>query len=238
MNKQQLRQLKKAGRKPVPSLSRHKMIALSTNKPESEAVSVSGSNAATITADELLERAKRTIDSAIISLRPAAEDIAAARDLGATQREIAAAVGMSLGWVNALLKWRRNGYQDSTPFGRPRLVQPLNKSDAQMDIDVSSSNVSASADPIAVAASAGPHSPHLDTPRGPDNPEERNLTETDRARLVKALGLLGSDQAGERENAALAAERLRQGLQLTWDQLIVPAGDSSDVETLLAQTIT
>jgi len=41
--------------------------------------------------------------------------------------------------------------------------------------------------------------------------------------LVKALGLLGSDQAGERANAAVVAEKQRVKLGMTWDELIVRA---------------
>jgi hypothetical protein len=40
---------------------------------------------------------------------------------------------------------------------------------------------------------------------------------------VKLLGLLGSDHAGERENAGrLAHEHIRR-LKLTWDQVIAPS---------------
>jgi hypothetical protein len=43
---------------------------------------------------------------------------------------------------------------------------------------------------------------------------------------VKALGMLGSDQAGERASAALVVEKQRVKLGLTWDELIVPADDA------------
>jgi hypothetical protein len=69
------------------------------------------------TVDELLERARQEIEVGETSLRAAAEDIAAAQAQGATQRRIASAVGKSAAWVNALLKWRRGGYQDVTAFG-------------------------------------------------------------------------------------------------------------------------
>jgi hypothetical protein len=71
-----------------------------------------------MTVTELLSRAKRAIESGeIISLRAAAEDIAAAHEQGATQRQIAEAVGKSAAWVNRLLKWRESGYRDDTAFG-------------------------------------------------------------------------------------------------------------------------
>jgi hypothetical protein len=69
------------------------------------------------TVTELLSRAKHAIEAGETSLRAAADDIAAAQEQGATQRQIAEAVGKSAAWVNRLLKWRESGYQDVTPFG-------------------------------------------------------------------------------------------------------------------------
>jgi transposase len=69
------------------------------------------------TIPELLIQAKRSIESSDASLHNAAECIAAAEAQGASQREIADAVGRSASWVNRLLKWRRGGYRDETPFG-------------------------------------------------------------------------------------------------------------------------
>ncbi|SRR5216683_498362 len=64
----------------------------------------------------LLNRAHLCIIKGEVSFRKAAEYIATAAERGATQRKIAAGVGKSVGWVNALLQWRQGGYQD-TPFG-------------------------------------------------------------------------------------------------------------------------
>jgi hypothetical protein len=47
-----------------------------------------------------------------------------------------------------------------------------------------------------------------------------------RDQLVKILGMLGSEHAGERDNAARKAEELRKEFDLTWDQLIIPANRS------------
>jgi hypothetical protein len=69
-----------------------------------------------ITPDELLARAKAFIDRGEDALRAAAEDIAAARDRGKSQREIAQAVGRSVAWVNRLMRWHRDGFKE-TPFG-------------------------------------------------------------------------------------------------------------------------
>jgi hypothetical protein len=51
-----------------------------------------------------------------LHFRAAAEYLAEARKLGATQRQSAKAIGKSLAWVNRLLKWREGGCKD-TPFG-------------------------------------------------------------------------------------------------------------------------
>jgi hypothetical protein len=76
-----------------------------------------GDSLVMITITELLGRAKRAIETGENSLHDAAEDIAAAQEQGATQRQIAEAVGKSAAWVNRLLKWRQSGYQDDTAFG-------------------------------------------------------------------------------------------------------------------------
>ena len=71
----------------------------------------------TTTKAELFSRAKTAIGAGESSLREAAEALALAQeDFNATQREIAAAVGKSLAWVNRLLQWQREGCQ-GTPFG-------------------------------------------------------------------------------------------------------------------------
>jgi hypothetical protein len=41
-----------------------------------------------------------------------------------------------------------------------------------------------------------------------------------RARLAKVLPLLGSDKAGERDAAALAATRILKAARLSWDDLL------------------
>src|ERR1019366_1110938 len=65
---------------------------------------------------ELLARAKQSIESGVSSFRAAAEYLAAAQELGVSQRQLADEVGKSAGWVNGLLKWRAHGYPDGTPF--------------------------------------------------------------------------------------------------------------------------
>ena len=55
---------------------------------------------------ELLAQARKAIESGETSLREAAETVALAQQQGATQRQIANAVGKSAAWVNRLLQWR------------------------------------------------------------------------------------------------------------------------------------
>jgi hypothetical protein len=67
---------------------------------------------------ELLASAKRAIECGERSLRDAAEALGRAQNNhGATQREMAKAVSISIGWVNRLLKWRQSGYKGASPFG-------------------------------------------------------------------------------------------------------------------------
>jgi hypothetical protein len=48
------------------------------------------------------------------------------------------------------------------------------------------------------------------------------LPQADRTRLVKLLALLGSDHAGERDAAGLAANRLLKQRGLTWEDALSP----------------
>jgi hypothetical protein len=86
--------------------------------------------------DDLLSRAKVSIEAGDNHMRQAAEDIAAAKEQGAKQRQIAEAVGKSVGWVNGLLKWREAGYpgtafaRDKRPHVQPAEQQVAGVSDA------------------------------------------------------------------------------------------------------------
>jgi hypothetical protein len=83
------------------------------------AESAAGSSASnTTTKAKLLKRAKAAIEAGEQSLQEAAEALGLAEeDHSATQREMAEAVGKSASWVNKLLKWRRSGYKEHSPFG-------------------------------------------------------------------------------------------------------------------------
>ena len=72
----------------------------------------------TTTKADLLSRAKAAIEAGDQSLRDAAEALAVAQELhGASQAEMARAIGKSEAWVSYFLQWRRSGYPDESPFG-------------------------------------------------------------------------------------------------------------------------
>ena len=51
------------------------------------------------------------------------------------------------------------------------------------------------------------------------------LSDAERKRIIAILGMLGSDHAGERDNAAQQAEAFRRRHGLTWAELIASAAD-------------
>ena len=205
-----------------------------------------------ITVGELLSRAKRDIESGEKSIRAAAEDIAAAQSLGATQRQIADAIGKSIAWVNRLLQWRRGGYRDETPFGpgskaarqRTKHVQPTEQKTerdedgqdateraraekAKAEAEKAKADAQkAKADAAKAEAEARATREQAKAYRALRRKFGSNLNKVDyrqRERLVKLLGMLGSHHAGERANAAQLVEQHRAVLGLTWDELIIPA---------------
>jgi len=53
------------------------------------------------------------------------------------------------------------------------------------------------------------------------------LSPDDRRKLIGLLGRLGSDSAGERDNAAVAIERIRRDADVSWDDLLGTGAQSS-----------
>jgi hypothetical protein len=51
------------------------------------------------------------------------------------------------------------------------------------------------------------------------------ITEQDRTRLIRLLGMCGSAYAGERDNAILAALRLLRQLGLEWSDVLIRPGE-------------
>jgi hypothetical protein len=175
-----------------------------------------------LTTSELLIRAKNAIQAGEKSLRSAAEDIAAAQAKGATQREIAAAVGKSLGWVNRLLKWRSEGYKNATPFGptsraarQRHRVQATEPTSRKSDVGRSNGDCDEAKGKIAQIVSGR-------------TPKHRAFDANARSRLLRLLGVLGSDLSDERASAALKLERLRSEIGFSWDQQVVPHCSDSD----------
>ena len=172
---------------------------------------------------KLHDKARRAIEAGEHKFREAAECLAEARKQGATQRQSAKAIGRSPAWVNTLLKWRSGGYRE-TPFGpqskakRAAVQAPKRSRRPMTDEEASTQRAQAefqTARAVAVAAMFG-----ADTKRVPKGA---------RKELLKALAMLGSDHAAERASAALIVERQRARLNLTWDDLIVPAEVESEL---------
>ena len=176
-----------------------------------------------MTIAKLHDKARRAVEAGEHKFREAAECLAEARKLGATQRQSANAIGKSPAWVNALLKWRKAGYT-GTPFGpqskakRAAVQAPKQSRRAMTAEEALAQKAQAefqTARAVAVATMFG-----ADTKRIPKRA---------RNELLKALAMLNSDHAAERASAALIVERQRARLNLTWDDLIVPAEVEHDL---------
>jgi hypothetical protein len=146
---------------------------------------------------ELLAKARKAIESGETSLREAAEAVASAQQQGATQRQIASAVGKSAAWVNRLLQWRARGYEDGTAFG-PQARAARQRLRVQATKHYAGPASSLNIRPLAI--------------------EPGRI----RPKLIKALGMLGSEHSGERASAAYVVEALRHTLGRGWDEIIVP----------------
>jgi hypothetical protein len=171
----------------------------------------------------LHDKARRAVDAGEHKFREAAECLAAARKLGATQRQSAKAINKSAGWVNGLLRWRKAGYK-GTPFGpqskaqRAR-VQSVKQSRRPMTTEEALA-MRARAEAVTAMFGVG----------------TKRIPAAARAELLKALRMLSSDHAAERASAALIAERQRARLNLTWDDLLVPAEVDENKSTLRVAT--
>jgi hypothetical protein len=162
---------------------------------------------------KLHDKARRAIAAGEGSFRQAAEYLAEARKQGATQRQSAKAISKSPAWVNTLLKWRSGGYRE-TPFGpqskaKRTAVQSPKQSRRPMTAEEALAQKAQAefqtARAVAVATMFG-----ADTKRIPA---------AARKELLKALAMLASS----RDTAAVLVERQRARLNLTWDDLLVPA---------------
>jgi len=123
-----------------------KTPSVSPSKPETATVPIGTTKA------EVLSNAKVAIEGGE-SRRDSAERFGVAEEnFGATQREIAKAVGRSPGWVNCLLRWRRSGYKEKSPFGptttagRVARAQQRTKASKPRDPEATTTMTSADAD--------------------------------------------------------------------------------------------
>ena len=160
----------------------------------------------------LLDKAMRAITAGETHFRFAADHLAQARKLGASQRQSAKAIGKSPAWVNRLLKWRDNGCKDA-PFGpksqarnnvRRVLRQPQQSPRGRTAPPTTVEQVAKfefqTARAQAVTAMFG-----------------ATISNGLRAQLVAALMMLPPSHP---------AERVRARLGMSWDALLVPAAAS------------
>jgi len=173
------------------------------------------------------------------NFRDAAECLANAQELGASQRQSAKAVGKSPAWVNALLKWRRSGYKDHCPFPRlGRHVQPAEQRKAsrpptsaeQAQAQVARASAerakaeAQTAKAEAVKAQAEFQRSRAEAASRMFGAETKRIPHSGaREQLINALQMLASERAPERASAALIVEKQRALLDMAWDELIVPA---------------
>jgi hypothetical protein len=162
---------------------------------------------ADMNAAKLLTEAKRAIAAGESHLRKAAELIAQAQDAGATQRASAKAIGKSQSWISQLLAWRKSGYKGGA-FERSHKARTISRANQTKPTRRPMTNEEAEAmraRAVAVAAMFGAESKRI--PAGA------------RKELLAALRALASS----RDTAAVLVERQRARLNLTWDDLLVPA---------------
>jgi hypothetical protein len=184
--------------------------------------------------DNLLVQAKAAIERGESAMHEAAEHIAEAQRQGATQRQIAERIGKSAAWVNALLAWRRAGFQGEVfaRWKRPAFSQAKQKPKHTKQTATDRAEAEAQkAKAEAKKAKADAERAKADAQRAREEAARyysemgspKQIRGNDRARLVKVLGMLGSDRDGEVLNAARHAEQLRRKLNASWDELIIGA---------------
>ena len=201
--------------------------------------------------DQLHEKARRAIELGEAKFREAADYLAKAKQLGATQRQSAEAIGKSPAWVNTLLKWRSAGYTDC-PFPNPRYsnrrVQSTKQknepkksrpptSAEEAEAQTAKANAErAKAEAQKVKAEASRARAEARRARSENSKaraqarerlhdafagifggsqETKKIHSGPRELLIKALGMLGSEHAGERASAALVVEKQRARLGMT-----------------------
>ena len=168
---------------------------------------------------ELHDKARRAVAAGEHKLREAAEYLAAAKKLGASQRASAKAINKSQSWVAQLLAWRKSGYKGGA-FERShkaRTISRANQPKATSRRHMTTEEAEAMrARAVAVAAMFGAESKRI--PAGA------------RKELLAALAML----AKSRDTAAVLVERQRARLNLKWDDLLVPAEHENESSLRIA----
>jgi hypothetical protein len=162
---------------------------------------------------KLHDKARRAIAAGEGSFRQAAEYLAETCKQGATQRQSAKAIGKSPAWVNTLLKWQAAGFKD-TPFGpqskaKRAAVQSPKQSRRPMTAD----------EALAQKAQAEFQTARAVAVSKMFGADSKRIPAAARKELLAALRALASS----RDTAAILVERQRARLNLTWDDLLVPA---------------
>jgi hypothetical protein len=143
--------------------------------------------------ESLHDKARRAIESGEHKFREAAEYLFKARELGASQRDTARAIGKSTAWVNRLLKWRDRGYTD-TPFGpqskksRASAVEASKRARATSPEQAQAQTAKAEA----VKAKAELQTARALAAAAMFPPETKRIPSRERVALIKALQMLGS----------------------------------------------
>jgi hypothetical protein len=164
----------------------------------------------------LHHRARRAVAAGEAKLRDAAEYLAKAAELGARQKQSAKAIGKSQQWVSQLLLWRKNGYRGGA-FERSHKARSTSRA-----------SIHAPATPLQVAKLEFQKA-RADAVARMFGPEIKKIPAASRHHLIKALRALASNNTAERAAATLIVENQRALLNATWDELIVPAANESEL---------
>jgi hypothetical protein len=164
---------------------------------------------------QLHDKARRAVAAGEHKLREAAECLAAAKKLGASQRASAKAIGKSPSWVNQLLAWRKSGYKGGA-FERSNKSRVVSRTKQPRRPMTNEEAEAMRARAVAVAAMFGAESKRI--PAGA------------RKELLAALAML----AKSRDTAAVLVERQRARLNLKWDDLLVPAEHENESSLCIA----
>lgn len=160
---------------------------------------------------KLLDKAKDAIAAGESSLRKAAELIAQAQDAGAKQRQIAKRVGKSQSWVHQLLAWRKAGYSGGA-FERSHKARSISRAN-QAKVPNKRLTPEAAAAMQARAEAVARLFP----------PAFKPIPKAARVELIAAL----------KAYASPLVETIRKRLNLTWDDLIVPAATDHENSSTL-----